>query len=151
MTTEPNRPLVGVFLGFACVFFLFVRRVEKPRADDAEAILQQAFAEMQEMQTRNRDRAVSAITQKNLQALVAQMERMVARLEERAQAAGQVGDAEREQDLLAERGQSLLTLAQTQASLQGAIEMTEAVKTAMRREEEAIRSQTAEALTMKAQ
>ena len=76
---------------------------------------------------------------------------MVARLEERAQAAGQVGDAEREQDLLAERGQSLLTLAQTQASLQGAIEMKEAVKTAMRREEEAIRSQTAEALTMKAQ
>ena len=152
MTTEPNRPLVGVFLGFACVFFLFVRRVEKPRADDAEAILQQAFAEMQEMQTRNRDRAVSAITQKNnLQALVAQMERMVARLEERAQAAGQVGDAEREQDLLAERGQSLLTLAQTQASLQGTIEMTEAVKTDMRREEEAIRSQTAEALTMKAQ
>lgn len=152
MPTEPNRPLVGVLLGFAFVFFLFVRRVEKPRVDDAEAILQHASSQMQEMQARNRERAVSAITQKNnLQALVAQMERMVRRLEEQAQAAGQAGDAEREQALLAERGQSHLTLAQTQASLQRAIETTEAVKTAMRREEEAIRAQTAQALAMKAQ
>ena len=152
MPNEPNRPLVGVLLGFACVFFLFVRRVEKPRVADAEAILQQAYSQMEEMQARNRERAVQVITQKNnLQALVAQMERMVARLEEQAQAAGQAGDAEREQALLAERSQSLLTLAQTQASLQGAIEMTEAVKTAMRREEEAIRARTAQALTMKAQ
>lgn len=152
MPTEPNRPLVGALLGFACVFFLFVRRVEKPRVDDAEAALQQAHSQMQEMQARNRERTVQVITQKNnLQALVAQMERMVARLEEQAQAAGQAGDAEREQALLAERGQSLLTLAQTQASLQGAIEMTEAVKTAMRREEEAIRARTAQALAMKAQ
>ena len=152
MPTEPNRPLVGVLLGFACVFFLFVKRVEKPRVDDAEAILQHASSQMQGMQENNRERIVQVITQKNnLQALVAQMERMVARLEEQAQAVGQAGDTEREQSLLAERGQSLLTLAQTQKSLQSAIEMTKAVKTAVRREEEAIRARTAQALAMKAQ
>jgi len=152
MTTEPNRPLVGVLLGFACIFFLFAKRDKKPPQDDAEMMLQRAWQQMREMQEKNRERTVQVITQKNnLQALVARMEQMVARLEEQARAAGKEGDAEREQALLAERGQSLLTLAQTQASLQRAIEMTEAVKTAMRREEDAIRARTAQALAMKAQ
>jgi phage shock protein A len=152
MPTEPNRPFIGVLLGFACVFFLFVKREEKPPQDGADLLLQSAQQQMREAQAKNRERAVQAITQKNnLQAMVDQMQRMVSRLEEQAKAAGQEGNTEREQDLLAERGQSLLTLTQTQASLQAAIETTEAVKTAMRREEERIRAQTAQALAMKAQ
>ena len=153
MPPEPNRPLLGVLLGFACVFFLFVKREEKkPPVDDAEMLLERAQQQMREAQARNRERAVQAITQKNnLQALVDQMRRMVNRLEEQAKAAGQEGDTEREQDLLTERGQSLLTLTQTQASLKAAIETTEAVKTAMRGDEEAIRTRTAQALAMKAQ
>ena len=153
MTTEPNHPLVGVLLGFACVFFLFVKREEKkPPVDTAELLLQSAQSQMREAQAKNRERAVQAITQKNnLQAMVDQMQRMVSRLEEQAKTAGQVGDTEREQDLLAERSHSLLTLTQTQMSLKAAIETTEAVKAAMRGEEEAIRTRTAQALTMKAQ
>ncbi len=152
MPPEPNRPLVGVLLGFACVFFLFVKRQEKPPVDTAEALLEAAQQQMREAQARNRSRAVEAITQKNnLQALVDQTQKMVSRLEEQAKAAGQTGDTEREQDLLAERSQYLLTLTRTQASLTSAIETTEAVKTAMRREEERIRAQTAQALAMKAQ
>ena len=153
MPTEPNRPFLGVLLGFACVFFLFVRREDKkPPGDDAKMLLEHAQQQMREAQARNRERAVSAITQKNnLQALVDQMQKMVAWLEEQAKTARQEGDTEREQDLLAEHGQSLLTLMQTQASLKAAIETTEAVKAAMRREEEGIRAKTAEAVAMKAQ
>ena len=153
MSTEPNRPLLGVLLGFACVFFLFVKREERrPPVDDAELLLQSAQQQMREAQAENRERAVQAITQKNnLQAMVDQMQRMVSRIEEQAETASQAGDTERQQDLLSERGQSLLTLTQTQASLTAAIETTEAVKTAMRREEEAIRARTAQALAMKAQ
>jgi len=107
---------------------------------------------MREAQAKNRERAVQAITQKNnLQALVDQTQKMVTRLEERAETARQADDLDLEQGLLAERGQYLLTLTQTQASLASAIETTEAVKTAMRREEERIRAQTAQALAMKAQ
>jgi len=152
MPPEPSRSFVGVLLGFACVFFLFAKRDKKPPQDDAETLLQLAQAQMREAQAKNRERAVQAITQKNnLQALVDQTQKTVSRLEEQAEAARQRGDAEREQDLLAERGQYLLTLTQTQASLASAIETTEAVKTAMRREEERIRAQTAQALAMKAQ
>ena len=153
MPPGPNRPLLGVLLGFACIFFLFVKREEKkPPVDDAELLLQHAQSQMREAQAKNRERAVSAITQKNnLQALVEQMQKMVARLEEQAKTARQEGDMEREQDLLAEHGQSLLTLMQTQASLKAAIETTEAVKAAMRREEEGVRAKTAEAVAMKAQ
>jgi phage shock protein A len=152
MPTEPNRSLLGVLIGFACVFFLFAKRDRTPPQDDAETLLQIAQQEMREAQAKNRERAVQAITQKNnLQALVDQTQKMVTRLEERAEAARQADDPDLEQDLLAERSQYLLTLTQTQASLTSAIETTEAVKTAMRREEERIRAQTAQALAMKAQ
>ena len=79
MTTEPNRPLLGVLLGFACVFFLFVKREEKkPRGDDAEMMLERAQQQMREVQARNRERMVQAITQKNnLQALADQTQKMV--------------------------------------------------------------------------
>jgi len=152
MPPEPSRSFVGVLLGFACVFFLFAKRDKKPPQDDAEILLQLAQSQMREAQAKNRERAVQAITQKNnLQALVDQTQKMVTRLEERAETARQADDLDLEQGLLAERGQYLLTLTQTQASLASAIETTEAVKTAMRREEERIRAQTAQALAMKAQ
>jgi len=87
MPPEPNRPLVGVLLGFACVFFLFVKREEKktPR-DDAEALLERAQQQMHEAQAKNRERAVQAITHKNnLQALVDQSQKMVNNLQAKAE------------------------------------------------------------------
>ena len=93
MPTEPNRPLVGVLLGFACVF-LFVKREKKPPADTAEALLEAAQQEMREAQAKNRERAVQAITQKNhLQALADQTQKMVNNLQAKAQKAREDGDA----------------------------------------------------------
>ena len=149
MTTEPNRPLVGVLLGFACVFFLFVRRAEKPRVDDAEIMLERAQQQMHEAQAKNRTRAVEAITQKNnLQALSDQTRKMVDNLRAKAEAENNPAV---ERQLRAEQERYERSLEKMAASLEAAIGVTEAVKTAMRREEEAIRSPTAEALTMKAQ
>lgn len=152
MSRTSSETFLGVLVGFACTLVLFSRRPKKPPVDDAEVLLQEAQQQMREAQARNREHAVQAITQKNnLQALVNQTQERVSRLEERAELARQEGDTEREQDILAERGQYLLTLSRTQASLQQAIETAEAIKTAMRREEERIRAETARALAMKAQ
>ncbi len=153
MTTEPNRPLLGVLLGFACVFFLFVKREEKkPPQDDAEAMLQHAQQQMRESQAKNRSRAVEAITQKNnLQALFDQTQKMVNNLQAKAQKAREEGDTGLERQLTVEQERYERSLEKMEITLQSAIGAAEAVKTAMRREEEGIRTKTAEALSMKAQ
>jgi len=152
MPTEPNRPLLGVLLGFACVFLLFVKREEKkPAIDDAETLLQLAQQQMREAQAKNRERMVQVITQKNnLQALMDQTQKTVADLEERTELARQKGNTDRADALLAERDKYQSTLTQVQASLTSAVATSEAVKTAMRREEESIRARTAQALAMRA-
>ncbi len=120
--------------------------------EDPEILLQQAQQEMREAQAKNRERAVQAITQKNnLQALVDQTQKMVDNLGAKAEIALKNGDRDLARQLLIEKGQYDNTLTSTKASLQQALETTEAVKTAMRREEERIRSKTAQALSMKAQ
>ena len=152
MPTEPNRPLIGVLLGFACVFFLFVKRQEKsPPVDDAEALLQLAQQQMRESQAKNRSRAVEAITQKNnLQALADQTQKRVNNLQAKAQKAREEGDTGLERQLTVEQERYQQSLQKIASGLETAIEAAEAVKVAMRREEESIRSKTAEALSMKA-
>ena len=76
---------------------------------------------------------------------------MVDNLQAKAELALKNGDRELARQLLVEKGQYDGTLTSTKASLQQALETTEAVKTAMRREEERIRAKTAQALSMKAQ
>ena len=148
-TSRSTYSLLGVLAGFACVFPLLVKRQKKMPASSAEVLLQKAQAQMREAQAKNRERAVQAITQKNnLQALADQTEKMVTRLTERSEAAE---DAEAVKNLLMERDKYQQTLIGMQASLASAIETTEAVKIAMRREEERVRAMTAEALALKAQ
>ena len=151
MPTEPNRPLLGVLLGFACVFFLFVKREEKkPPVDDAEMLLEHAQQQMREAQARNRERTVQAITQKNnLQALFDQTQKMVNNLRAKADKAHAEGDIGLERQLRAEQERYQRSVQQMETSLRRAIETTEAVKTAMRGEEEAIRTRTVQALAMK--
>ena len=151
MPTEPNRPLLGVLLGFACVFFLFVKREEKkPPVDDAEMLLEHAQQQMHEAQARNRERTVQAITQKNnLQALFDQTQKMVNNLRAKADKAHAEGDIGLERQLRAEQERYQRSVQQMETSLRRAIETTEAVKTAMRGEEEAIRTRTVQALAMK--
>lgn len=152
MPTEPNRPLVGVLLGFACVFFLFVKREEKKTSgDDAEALLERAQSQMREAQAKNRSRAVEAITQKNnLQALADQTQKMVNNLRAKAQKAREEGDVGLERQLTVEQERYERSLEKMTTGLQSAIEATEAVKIAIRQEEESIRTRTAQALAMKA-
>ena len=120
--------------------------------EDPEILLQQAQQEMKEAQAKNRERAVQAITQKNnLQALVDQTKKMVDNLQAKAEIALKNGDRDLARQLLIEKAQYDTTLQSTQISLTQALETTEAVKTAMRREEERIRAKTAQALSMKAQ
>ncbi len=152
MPPEPSRSFVGVLLGFACVFFLFVKREEKkPKLDDAETLLQLAQSQMREAQAKNRERAVEAITQKNnLQALADQTRKMVDNLAAKAHKAREDGNLDLERQLSVEQSRYQRSLDRMGTGLQSAIEAAEAVKVAMRREEEIIRSKTAEALSMKA-
>jgi len=120
--------------------------------EDPDILLQQAQQEMKEASAKNRERAVQAITQKNnLQALVDQTQKTVDNLQAKAELALKNGDRDLARQLLGEKGQYETTLTTTKQSLQNAIDTTEAIKTALRREEERIRAKTAQALALKAQ
>ena len=122
------------------------------KLEDPDVLLSQAQREMTEMHARNRERAVQAITQKNnLQQMVDDTQKRVDSLQQRAEVALKRGDRELALQLLKEKQHYETTLTATQASLAQAIETSESVKTAIRREEERIRQKTAEALALKAQ
>lgn len=119
--------------------------------EDPEVIINESLREMKENQIKNRERAVQAITQKNnLQNLVDQEEKLVQNLEKKATLALQQGNRELARQFLREKGLHDATLAQLRTSLKSAEETAEAVKAAIRREEERFRVKTAEALALKA-
>ena len=148
MPTRSLQSFFGVLFGFLCIFPLLVKREPKAPADTSEILLQQAQQQMREAQAKNRERAVQVITQKNhLQALADQTEKRVSRLTERLEAAD-ASDEETRRDLLEQRSKHQQVLDEMQGPLANAIATTEAVKIAMRREEERIRAMTAEALAL---
>jgi len=122
------------------------------KMEDPEVLLSQAQREMQEMQARNRERAVQAITQKNnLQQMVDDTQKRVTNLQTKAELALKRGDRELALQLLKEKQQYEGTLTNLHSSLAQAQETVESVKVAIRREEERIREKTAQALALKAQ
>ncbi len=135
-------------------FFRYLRALIMGKLDqieDPEVIINESLREMKENQIKNRERAVQAITQKNnLQNLVDQEEKLTRQLEAKATLALQQGNRELARALLREKGMHDGTLEQLRASLKQAEETSEAVKTAIRREEERFRVKTAEALALKA-
>lgn len=141
--------LLGVLFGFLCVFPLLARRKKKAPANTAEMLLQQAQQQMREAQAKNRARAVEVITQKNnLQALADQTQKRLDRLTEKIEAADSQEDRELGQSLTRERDTLQRSFPELQSSLASAIGAAEAVKVAMRGEEERIRALTAEALAL---
>lgn len=149
MTPRAYSSLLGVLLGFGCVFPLLVKRDKKEPADTAEALLQQAQAQMREAQAKNRARAVQTITQKNnLQALVDQTQKHLDQLVEKAESPAAFADEKMQRSLRAEQDKLQSSLAEMQAALASAIGAAEAVKTAMRREEELVRLKVTEALAL---
>src|SRR2546421_3649903 len=119
--------------------------------EDPEVIINESLREMKENQVKNRERAVQAITQKNnLQHLVDSEEKLTRDLEAKATLALQQGNRELARTLLREKGLHDGTLTDLRGSLKQAEETSEAIKTAIRREEERFRVRTAEALKLKA-
>jgi phage shock protein A len=135
-------------------FFRYLRALILGKLDqweDPEVIINESLREMRENQIKNRERAVQAITQKNnLQNLVDQEEKLIRNLEAKATLALQQGNRELARQFLREKGLHDQTLEQLRASLKQAEETAEAVKVAIRREEERFRVKTAEALALKA-
>ncbi len=152
MRQSSNRSLLGVLLGFACAFPLLLRRPKETVESGADALLRQAQQQLAEAQARNRDRAVQVITAKNnLQAQLDQTQRMIARQTQRLESAELSEDAVSRRELSAQRDKNLKILSAQQALLSSAVEATELVKNAMRREEGRIQQLTAEALVLGAQ
>ncbi len=119
--------------------------------EDPEVLLDQARREMQETLARNRERAIQAITQKNLlQAEVDKLERTVRDLERKAELALQQGKRDLALQIVREKKAQESALQSLRASLQQAIETVETVKQAIRRQEEEVRVKTAQALALKA-
>ncbi len=135
-------------------FFRYMRALIMGKLDeleDPEVIINDSLREMKESQVKNRERAVQAITQKNnLQALVDSEEKLVRNLQQKAEMALQNGNRELARQMLREKGQHDSTLEQLRGSLQQAVETSEAIKVAIRREEDRFRVKTAEALALKA-
>jgi phage shock protein A len=119
--------------------------------EDPEILLDQARREMQETLARNRERAIQAITQKNLlQAEVDKLEKTVRDLERKAELALQQGKRDLALQIIREKKAQESALESLRASLQQAIETVESVKQAIRRQEEEVRVKTAQALALKA-
>ncbi len=129
----------------------FFRRdtVEVPLRDP-QLLLLQAQQEMRENQAKNRERAVQAITQKNnLQAELDKTRRTTQKLEEKAEAALAAGNKDEARQLGLEADSYRSTLALIEGALERATVTTEAIKTAIRGEEERIRAKTAQAMAAK--
>lgn len=119
--------------------------------EDPEVLLDQARREMQQTLARNRERAIQAITQKNmLQAEVEKLERTVRDLERKAELALQQGKRDLALQIVREKKAQEGALETMRASLQQANETVESIKIAIRRQEEEVRVKTAQALAMKA-
>jgi len=120
--------------------------------EDPEVLLKQAQDEMTAAHEKNRQLAVDAITQKNLlQAEVDKTNKQVANLQAKAEMALKNGDRDLALQLLREKQALEVNLGTLNASMQSALERTEQIKLAMRREEEAIRTKAAQAMAMKTQ
>lgn len=118
--------------------------------EDPEVLLKQAQDEMRESHQKNRERAIQAITQKNLlQQQVDDTNKQIQNLQAKAELALKNGNRDLALQLLKEKQTLEATTATLNESLASASQMVEQVKVAMRREEEAIRTRAAQAMAMK--
>jgi phage shock protein A len=122
------------------------------RLEDPDMMLDQARRDMQESLVQNRERAVQAITQKNrLQGMLADAEKKSAQLEQQATMALKQGNRDLARQFMREKSNNDAVIESLRASHAQALQTVEAVKVAIKRQEEEVRRKTAEALAMKAQ
>ncbi len=129
---------------------LFLGKLDQ--LENPEVLLEQAAREMRENLRNNRQRAISALTQKNnLKSLLDEQEKRITQLEAQAEMAVKNGDRDLARRVLREKLTFQETIAGTRVSYDQAVEASEAIKVAIRRQEEQVRQRTAEALARKAQ
>lgn len=122
------------------------------RLEDPEVMLDQARRDMNETLVQNRERAVQAIQQRNrLQGMYDEHVKRAGQLEVQATTALQQGNRDLARQFIREKASNEGTAAQLKTALDQAIGSVEAVKVAIKRQEEEIRRKTGEALAMKAQ
>ncbi|MFY9233684.1 MAG: PspA/IM30 family protein [Fimbriimonadaceae bacterium] len=129
---------------------LFNRGMDK--LEDPDMMLDQARRDMQQTLIANRERAVQAITQKNrLQMMLDEHQKKSGQYEQQAIAALKQGNRDLARQFMREKTNADAVIATLAGSLEKAKQAVEAVKLAIRRQEEEVRKKTAEALAMKAQ
>lgn len=120
--------------------------------ENPEILLQEAAREMRDNLAANRQRAVTAITQKNnLKSMLDEQEKRILTLDAQAEMAVKRGDRDLARRVLREKLTFQETITQTRLSYDQAVQASEAIKVAIRRQEETVRQRTAEALAKKAQ
>lgn len=129
---------------------LFNRAMDK--VEDPEIMLDQARRDMQEALTSNREKAVQAITQKNrLEGMLNDAKKKSANLEAQATMALKNGNRDLARQFIREKATNDSILGNLQTSYEQAVLAVDAVKIAIKRQEEEVRKKTAEALAAKAQ
>jgi len=129
---------------------LFNKTMDK--IEDPEVMLDQARRDMQGTLIANKERAVQAITQKNrLDQMLSDAKTRSGELEKQATMALKQGKRDLATQMMREKINNDSVIAQLQTSYDQAAATVEAVKTAIRRQDEEVRKKTAEALALKAQ
>jgi len=129
---------------------LFNRMMNK--LEDPDLMLEAARRDMQDTLRANKEKAVHAIAQRNnLAAMVEDLERKSANLENQAVMAVKQGNRDLARQLLREKANYQNSLESLKTSLATASQTVDVVKVAIRQQEEQVRRKTAEALAMKAQ
>ncbi len=122
------------------------------KLEDPDLMLEGARRDMQDTLRANKEKAVHAIAQRNnLAAMVEDLERKSANLENQAVMAVKQGNRELARQLLREKANYQNSLESLKVSLATAGQTVDVVKVAIRQQEEQVRRKTAEALAMKAQ
>lgn len=122
------------------------------KLEDPDLMLEGARRDMQDTLRANKEKAVHAIAQRNnLAAMVEELERKSANLENQAVMAVKQGNRELARQLLREKANYQNSLESLKVSLATAGQTVDVVKVAIRQQEEQVRRKTAEALAMKAQ
>jgi phage shock protein A len=128
---------------------LFGRTMD--RLEDPEMMLDQAKRDMQAALQSNKEKAVQAITQKNmLENMLKDQQQKGAALETKATMALKQDNRELATQFMREKMNVDATIAQVQVSYDQALATVDQIKVGIKRQEEEVRKKTAEALSLKA-
>lgn len=129
---------------------LFNRTMDK--LEDPDMMLEQAKRDMQVALQQNQEKAVQAITQKNmLENMLNEQKRKTASIENQASMALKQGNREVATQLMREKMNVDANIANIQTSYDQAVQTVDQIKIGIKRQQEEVRKKTAEAMVLKTQ